>query len=493
MSRTGNIAGPPEASASTTTVWIVDDSPLDAERARRVLAASYEVRVFVDGSALLEHLADHRPPDVLVLDWVMPGVTGIEVCRFLRGGTTPQTDMAILLLTMQTEVEQIVEGLKAGANDYLVKPYADPELLARVDALVRWNGLLDRAQKAEASLLDLLEHAPDPLLRIDGRSVITYVNGEAQRALGHAAPALVGQPLAAVLPALAREDLADAFRSARPLPDIEIGDQIYSPTVRSLPSDRSVGSTIGIRNVTDRRRKERRRLDFYSVIAHDLRSPLASLLMRTELLLRGHRGELPKEVAIDLRKMESNMQSLVALINDFLDFARMDEAAARIERAPVNLPELIAETVEDFKTLADGNLQSLRVEPSEPRPHGAAVLGDRRRLKQALANLIANAIKFTPRHGNIDVRTLVLDDALEIAIEDDGPGIASEFLPMLFQRYSRAPHRNREVGGTGLGLLIVREIVEAHGGRVGVDSMSGRGSRFWLRLPALRPDGPTTA
>ncbi len=88
-----------------------------------------------------------------------------------------------------------------------------------------------------------------------------------------------------------------------------------------------------------------------------------------------------------------------------------------------------------------------------------------------------------------DVRTRILDDSLEIVIEDDGPGIASEFVPMLFQRYSRAPHGNREIGGTGLGLLIVREIVEAHGGRVGVNSVSGRGSRFWLRLPVLPGEG----
>ena len=79
----------------------------------------------------------------------MPGVSGIEVCRFLRTGS-PRRQLAILLLTTQTQTQQIVEGLEAGANDYLVKPYADPELRARVDALIRWNGLLERAQKAEA-------------------------------------------------------------------------------------------------------------------------------------------------------------------------------------------------------------------------------------------------------------------------------------------------------------------------------------------------------
>src|SRR4029078_227827 len=136
-------------------------------RARRVLAHAYDVEVFGDGSAMLEHLSGHTGPDVLVLDWVMPGVSGIEVCRFLREGGGAQPQLAILLLTMQTQTAQIVEGLDAGANDYLVKPYDDPEPRARVDAPVRWNGLLDRTQKAEARVRDLLQYAPDPLISID--------------------------------------------------------------------------------------------------------------------------------------------------------------------------------------------------------------------------------------------------------------------------------------------------------------------------------------
>ena len=147
----------PAAPDTRHTVWIVDDSPLDTQRARAVLDREYAVQTFSDGSAMLEHLASHAPPDVLVLDWVMPGVSGIEVCRFLRSGDAATKRLAILLLTMQTRTEQIVEGLDAGANDYLVKPYADPELRARVDALVRWNGLIDRAQKAEARVRELLQ------------------------------------------------------------------------------------------------------------------------------------------------------------------------------------------------------------------------------------------------------------------------------------------------------------------------------------------------
>ncbi len=470
---------------SRPSVWVVDDSPLDVERARKVLEAPYDVKAFADGSAMLEHLASHPAPDVLVLDWVMPGVSGIEVCRFLRSGSSARPQLAILLLTTQTRTDDIVEGLAAGANDYLVKPYADPELRARVDALVRWNGLLERAQKAEASVLQLLEHAPDPLISVVDRDHgISYVNAEAQRVLGQRAAALAGRPLRDVLPGLSVHLLGDAARTSLPLADIEIGDQIFSPTVRLLPSSNDASLTIALRDVTSRRKKEARRLDFYSIIAHDLRSPLGAMLMRTDLILRGHRGVLSAELIGDLRKMDGNMRRLVALINDFLDFARMEDAAHKMARARVDLAELMVEVVDEFKPVIESTRQTMQIDAKA----GATVaLGDKGRLRQVLTNLLTNAIKFAPQGGVIALRARTVGRWCELSVEDDGPGIPPETLPTLFKRYSRGPTGQGQAAGTGLGLLIVREIVEAHGGTVGVESTPGRGSRFWFRVPEADP------
>src|SRR5688572_1799390 len=144
-------------------VWIVDDSTLDAERARRVLLGLYDVQVFHDGSAALECLTAQTPPDVMVLDWVMPGITGVEVCRFLRSGAYGNSPIGIVLLTAHRAVEQIVEGLSAGANDYLSKPYEDEELRARVMSQVRARELLERAVNAEETNRHLLQSAPDAM------------------------------------------------------------------------------------------------------------------------------------------------------------------------------------------------------------------------------------------------------------------------------------------------------------------------------------------
>ena len=447
------------------------------------------MQVFGDGSAVLEQLSSQAPPDVLVLDWVMPGVTGIEVCRFLRSTDRPQRQLAILLLTTQTQTQQIVEGLEAGANDYLVKPFADPELRARVDALVRSNALLERALKAEARVLELLQHSPDPLISVGPQNRVTFVNDEAQRMLGQSAEALMSKTLSEVLPTMPLDDVIPAARLARPLSDIEIGGEVFSPSIRTLPSEADDELTIALRNVTARRKKEARRLDFYSMIAHDLRSPLSALLMRTDLLLRGRRGVLSAEMIVDLRKMETNMRSLVALINDFLDFARMEEGAHKMERTRFDVGALIGEIVDDFRPLVESTRQEMRIETAAQ----IFVQGDRRRLQQVLTNLIANGIKFTPAGGTIVVRAVMIGYWCEVQIEDDGPGIEPEVLPMLFQRYARAPKRAGNAEGTGLGLLIVREIVEAHGGTVGVESTLGVGSRFWFRVPGVEVALPAQA
>src|SRR5262249_26264005 len=154
--------------SSRRVIWIVDDSPSDAQRAAQALSADYAVRVFADGSSALEALGNSPLPDLFVLDWVMPGVTGIDVCRFLRSSNQRSVcNISVLLLTAKNKTEQIVEGLGAGANDFLAKPYSGEELRARVAALLRTKQLLERAEAAEQRVERLLAGSPDALISLD--------------------------------------------------------------------------------------------------------------------------------------------------------------------------------------------------------------------------------------------------------------------------------------------------------------------------------------
>jgi signal transduction histidine kinase len=469
------------AASPRRTIWIVDDSKTDAERVRRVLAPRHLVEVMYDGAAVLERLASRQAPDLLILDWVMPDISGLDVCRFVRGPEQRAFEMPILLLTAQKHTSQIVEGLEAGANDFLAKPFADEELVARIGALLRTRVLLERASKAEESVRTLLANAPDAILAVDAQGIVTYLNEEAERVLHRGSEDILGRPIAQVVPDLAlRTVMVGPGEPLLPVPDVQIGDRVFSPSFRLLPSDSAANTTVALRDVTNRRQAETRRLDFYSMIAHDLRTPLSAVLLRLELATIGKHGVLPATLMADLRKIDANVRTLVAMINDFLELARFEGIGHKIEREHVDLARLLHETMEDFQPLID--VEGLRWETSG-LARNAHVLGDRSRLIQVLSNLIGNAIKFTPRGGIITTSVHQGDDHIEVAVTDTGKGIPPAALDGLFQRYTRVLEGERADAGTGLGLMIVREIVEAHGGLVGVESHLGEGSRFWFRIP----------
>jgi two-component system phosphate regulon sensor histidine kinase PhoR len=470
-------------SSKPRRVWIVDDSALDAERARRVLTGSHDVQVFQDGSAALECLTVQPPPDLMVLDWVMPGITGVEVCRFLRSGSYARIPIAILLLTSHRAVEQIVEGLSAGANDYLPKPYEDEELQARVMSQIRSRELLERALDAEDINRRLLESAPDAMLAIDESGRVTFVNEEACRVLALPRLALLGQPLAVLIPALPALLRQPSHHSYRTLSDVELGGRLFSPTVRLPATATSAAVTISLRDVTERRQADARRLDFYSMIAHDLRSPLNAMSLRTDLMLNGRHGALTPELTTNVHKIQGSIQSLVVMINDFLEMARFEGTPIKLEREPVDVATLIDTTMEGFRPLLEqGGLEWQR-HACDP-DSDCRVIGDTKRLSQVFTNLLGNAIKFTPPQGRITTTIQVIGVSIEIVVEDTGRGVPAQDLPTLFDRYTRAAGQGTEVAGSGLGLMIVREIVEAHGGSVGVESRVGAGSRFWVRLPS---------
>lgn len=457
--------------------WIVDDSPLEVEMARRALAPDHEVEVYADGSAVLEQLTTRPPPDILILDWVMPGLSGIDVCRFVR--SRPDTaELAILLLTTNQRTEQVVEGLGAGANDYLAKPYAALELQARVGALLRSRALRERAEHAEQLLRRVLGQLPDAVITIDSSNRILFANDTAETILGGKIDELRGRIIFELIPNLVIKVVATNGRQAA-LPDVTLEGKFYSPRVSIPPSDDEGNTTITLRDVTELRVKESRQVDFYSMVAHDLRSPLAALQMRNQMLMQGMRGPISGEVRVELEKMGERVRDLVQLVTDFLDVAQMEAAQFHIEHRELDLSEICARVYDEYRPLAG----SRQLELSLSAPHGARVSGDARRLTQVVGNLVSNAIKFTAK-GQVSIAVTIAASIIEISVTDTGRGIEPEAQARLFTKYERLQGSSEaRAEGTGLGLVIVKEIIEAHGGTVGVRSTVGKGSTFWCKLP----------
>ncbi|HWS56834.1 MAG TPA: CHASE domain-containing protein, partial [Pyrinomonadaceae bacterium] len=223
--------------------------------------------------------------------------------------------------------------------------------------------------------------------------------------------------------------------------------------------------------------------EFLATLSHELRTPLTSVLGWAKLL----RTESfdPKVTARALEAIERNAAAQTRLINDLLDVSRIVTGKLRLNVAPVELAPVVEAAVESLRPAAEarGVLLRLALE-GQPGP----VAGDADRLQQVVWNLLSNAIKFTPHGRSVEVRLAGRDGHAELAVADEGAGIAPEFLPHVFERFRQADGAiTREHGGLGLGLAIVRHLVELHGGRVRAESEGhGRGATFTVTLPLLR-------
>ncbi len=238
--------------------------------------------------------------------------------------------------------------------------------------------------------------------------------------------------------------------------------------------------------IAARRQLEDVRADLYAIVTHDLRSPASVILTSAEMMLDGEFGPLAPEQAELIEIISKSAAKMNVLISDYLDFAQIDAGYLRLTFEDVDLRDLVQDSVRTVRLQAQVKRQSLIVElPPEP----LVGLLDPERLQQVLDNLLTNAIKYTPEGGSIRLQLREEKGSATITVSDSGIGIADEHLASLFTKYHRIPGQGtRGIRGTGLGLLIVKEIVEAHGGTVAAESPGpGKGSTFTVRLPLKHP------
>jgi PAS domain S-box-containing protein len=227
--------------------------------------------------------------------------------------------------------------------------------------------------------------------------------------------------------------------------------------------------------------------EFLATLSHELRTPLNTLLGYARMLTEGVIPAGKQRRAIEI--IERNATSLSQIVADVLDVSRIISGKLRLELAPADLPSIVREAIETVRPAADA--KTIRIS-TMVESLDSVVQADAQRLQQVIWNLMSNAVKFTPQGGRIDVRILQDDASAVVEVSDSGIGIASDFLPYVFDRFRQADSRfSREHGGLGLGLAIARHIVEMHGGQIEVTSEGpGKGATFRVRLPlaAMRAD-----
>ena len=222
---------------------------------------------------------------------------------------------------------------------------------------------------------------------------------------------------------------------------------------------------------------ERLRHDLVANVSHELKTPISALRARLENLLDGVEKPNPDVLAVMLNQSER----LSRLVDQLLDLSQLESGSVPLTREPVELAPLVQRVAGDVTASRPDRTVEVRSDVPRDLP---MVEGDPERLHQVLFNLLDNAYRFTPTGGVVTVRAAQENGALRVSVEDTGPGIPEEHLPLVFERFYRAdPSRSREDGGTGIGLAIARSVVEAHGGRIWAESTLGKGATFSFVLP----------
>ncbi len=502
------------------TILVVDDNPATRYSTRRFLrAAGFAVVEAATGGEAIA--CAQAGVDAVVLDVNLPDIDGFEVCRRLRtSDRTRRVPIIHLSATFAADADK-VHGLNAGADGYLTHPIEPPVLIATVNAFLRARQAEDGMRRSEERFRTIFDRASNGIALLSDGLVYVEVNPAMGRMLGRDREEIVGKHISAFLPRQAEEVvpvIVDALaadgqwrgtlphtRAARP-GDHGSGDGLVELDWHVSAHSSPEFHLAMVTDVTARRAldAERERLlaseraaradaerannlkdEFLATLSHELRTPLNAIVGWAQLLQR--EGVDLEDVKEGSESIERNARVQTALIADLLDVSRITSGKLRLDLEPVEPASLIRSAMDAVTPVA---IAKGVVIDQDLDPTTGMISADPGRLRQVVWNLANNAVKFTLPGGEVTVRLRQTGGEAVITVSDAGQGIAGDFLPHIFERFRQQDGTTRRGhGGLGLGLAIVRELVEMHHGTVSAESPGeGKGATFTVRLPVCSGD-----
>jgi PAS domain S-box-containing protein len=515
----GAVSDARDRAAPRPRVLVVDDNPDMRAYISRLLHETYEIDVAVDGEDALARIG-RQMPDLVLTDVMMPRMDGFALLQNIRASDETR-NLPVILLSARAGEESTIEGLSAGADDYLVKPFAARELFARVQThleLVRVRAeaqrrIVDVLERERTRLVTTFENAPAFIAVLRGPThVFESANPAYRELVGHreligktvreAFPDIEGQGWFELLdrvyatrePYSGSESRLAFQRPGQTESDERFVNFVYQPLIEF--NGEVSGIFVHAVDVTDQVRARRQIDDLYhrvqeanasksqflAAMSHELRTPLNAILGYTDLLALGVRGPLADPQRVDVERIRTASRYLLSLINDILNFTRVEAGQVDFHIRTIDVSGLLAQAQELVaQPLRDKGLTFSLTPPPIP----VTVEADPERAQQILLNLLTNAVKFTDRGGTVSVTCTIDDAVVRVHIHDTGRGIPADQLTRIFEPFvqiDRAANRDAQMG-VGLGLAISRDLARKMNGDLSVDSERGVGSEFTLTLP----------
>ena len=494
---------------------IIDDNPSDRTLAIRELKKLFPQFKAVEINDEVGFAKALQTDDfnIVITDYQIRWTTGIEILHRIK---KEKPDCPVIMFTGTGSEEIAVEAMKGGLDDYVIK---SPKHYVRLAAAVRSAWQRSQQRKAleefKQSYYRFFERIPLGLYRLNPTGEIIEINSTLTKMLGHEeSEDLNGQsifeyhvkPEAYLL-------WQQQLNSDRPKAELETqiktlagkliwirhnaiavkddrGDLIYyEGAVADITANKQAEIERGELLERERQAREeaetvnRIKDEFLATLSHELRTPLNAIIGWIQLLRGGKMSNLQVNKALDV--IDRNAKAQNQLIDDLLDVSRIIRGTMKLQLEPTNLIEVVTASLDTVRPSAGAkDIQIM----TQFEFDVTKVNADRERLQQIFWNLLINAIKFTPAGGKVIISSAVRENTVAIEVKDTGQGIASDVLPYVFDRFRQAESKSstRTQGGLGLGLAIVRHLVEIHGGRATADSEGiGTGATFAIELPVL--------
>jgi PAS domain S-box-containing protein len=396
----------------------------------------------------------------------------------------------------------------------------DPLLLVVLRDITERKRAEEKLRDAEQQLRDFVENATVGMHWVGPDGIVLWANRTELEMLGYTSEEYIGHHIAefhADRPVI--EDILQRLTIRETLWEYEARLRCKDGSIRDVlinsnvlwEEDKFIHTRCFTRDITERKRAEAQLQDlmnrerearaaaeasnrikdeFLALVSHELRTPLSAIVGWTQLLKNGKLDERDSERAI--QTIDRNAKAQATIINELLDMSRIISGKVKLDRQPIDLAGVINAAIDVVRPAADA--KDIEI-VSIAEPDVGLVLGDSVRLQQVAWNLLSNAVKFTPKRGRVEVELKRMGTEIVIVVMDTGAGISPDFLPHIFERFQQADTSEKRVhGGLGLGLSIVRHLVEMHGGSVRAESEGeGRGTTFVVTLPVLAVSGVTSS